>query len=240
MASLPELPGPIELPQVFIRREEKVEESEAERMMSSLYCEKRGNDVYVMEEDDNLCPLDVVIDPNSRRRNVVTATTTATPSTISMDVVTSPTITSYDNALNNINDMMSMGIDGTYLIMTEEACPPTTMTYPDGRGGGNEGLKSSSLSAMTRAQQLLQRHHRSYDGSCQLQLQRHISVDSSGFDKDALQMALSLSMQQQQSSQPPIHNIGGEVNVVSSSSSEVTLGSKMEVVEGGGFSSSSK
>ena len=226
VASLPELPGPIELPQVFIRRDEKVvEKSDAGQRM--LMQDK--------EDVNDSCPLDF-IDPNRRRSNIVTNTTSTT---MNMDVITSPTATSYDNALNISNEIMSMEIDGTYSIMTEEpACPPTT-TMTTTKMTNQEEIKGTiSLSAVARARQLLSHRHRSTDGSSSnqnLQLQRHISVDSSGFDKDALQMALDLSIQQQQQiSKPPIYNIGDEVNVVSSSSSEVTLGSKMEVVESGG------
>jgi len=230
VASLPELPGPIELPQVFIRRDEKVVEKSV-----------AGQRMLMQDEEDvnYSCPLDV-IDPNRRRSDIVTNTTSTT---MNMDVITSPTATSYDNALNISNEIMSMEIDGTYSIMTEEPACPTTITMTTTKMTNQEEIKGTiSLSAVARARQLLSHRHRSTDGSSsnqKLQLQRHISVDSSGFDKDALQMALDLSIQQQQQQQqqqiskPPICNIG-DVNVVSSSSSEVTLGSMMEVVESGG------
>lgn len=238
VASLPDPPAPIEIPQVFIRREESGSTITVggRTLSSSTSCHAErggskngngnekvedGNVSYMVEEfvtrdhRDCTCHLDV-IDPS--RRVVVSSRSSDVG-----DVDHCRTKTSYDEALDN-DKRTAMDVD-SHSIMTE-LCPTLTnlatvvdsTAIPIVQDCTKLEATTKSSSAMARARQILQRH-RANDSNKQQILPWHRSVHSSSFDKDALQMALSLSMQGRMSNDD-------NVNVVSSSSSEVTLGSK--------------
>jgi hypothetical protein len=187
--SLPEPPRPIEIPQVFIKRESS-EEDEA-----------------MVPECDNGVSNDVHTLPTTRH------------------------LKRHPSPFNDgaANDRMAMDVDDRSVITPrthrdryQEASPQSFPNMSDSDAtalveGDARGVKSAVVVRGDGEIRQLHRHH-------------HRSVDSRGFDEDALRLALSLSMR----------GGDGEPNVVSSSSSrsssgEVTDGSTSGVIAGGSF-----
>ena len=153
---------------------------------------------------------------------------------VSNDIHTLPTtrhVNRHPSPFNGgaANDRMAMDVDDRSVITPsthrdryQDASPQSFPNTSDSDAtalveGDAGGVKSAVVVRGDGEIRQLHRHH-------------HRSVDSRGFDEDALRLALSLSMR----------GDDGEPNVVSSSSSrsssgEVTDGSTSGVIAGGGF-----